>query len=220
MCSECLCVTRQYHCVPAGQQIPPDHSSEWALIPLGLFMSLPPLSTAAGWECGPGMLKDQTIRAPPPLIPTAATTHTFTGSPAKTLPAGYSKTVPTCPSFILTKTLPMPLLSYIPKLWLTSLKTHIPPCCQQYTSFHVHPALPPSPCLTCVCKPTSCLWWSACLRFSVKALGFLTLPALFGECCAPSWQVVTGISTPLHELNKMWTKKKTTTCVVFFLWIL
>lgn len=98
----------------------------------------------------------------------------------------------TCPSFTLTKTLP---LFYRPKLWFTSHKDPIYFCCQySLPRFTCTPlSLPPSPCLTCVCRPAGCLWLSACLPFSVKALGFHTLPASFGEC----WQVNTGIFTPM-----------------------
>lgn len=99
MCTVCLCVTRQCHCVPAGQQIPPDHSSEWALIPLGLFMSLPPLSMAAGWECGPGMLTDQIIRTPAPLIaPPPPPQYTHSRSlPPKHYPTATANQCPLAP---------------------------------------------------------------------------------------------------------------------------
>lgn len=118
--------------------------------------------------------------------------------------------VSTCPSFILTKTWPTMLLSCISKFWLTSLITLMSPCCQyslphfMYTPFFLplSPS-PPSPRLTCVCEPTGCLWSLACLPFSMKALGFHTLPALFGECRAPSWQVDTGISMPLLSLTNL-----------------
>lgn len=105
---------------------------------------------------------------------------------------GPQQIVLTCPSFTLTKTLP---LFYRPKLWFTSHKDPICFCCQySLPRFTCTPlSLPPSPCLTCVCRPAGCLWLSACLPFSVKALGFHTLPASFGEC----WQVNTGIFTPM-----------------------
>lgn len=83
MWSVCLCTTRQCHCAPAGCKSPDDHSSEWALIPLGLFMSLPPFSTEAGWECGSGMLTGKAMRAPASLIPTSHSTL-----PPATAPSG------------------------------------------------------------------------------------------------------------------------------------
>lgn len=142
MCSVCLCVTRQCHCVPAGQQIPPDHSSEWALIPLGLFMSLQPLSTAAGWECGPGMLTDQTIAAPP-LLPSAATTHTHSRS-RQNITRQLHQNSAHLLQFHTNQNTATPLLSYTPKLWLTSVKTHMSPC-RQLSSPHFMCIHPPPP---------------------------------------------------------------------------
>lgn len=54
--------------------------------------------------------------------PTSTPIYTLTLTPAKTLPNGYSKPVPTCPTFIPTKIVPTPPL-YIPKVWHMSLKT-------------------------------------------------------------------------------------------------
>lgn len=121
VCDVCLCVTRQCHCVPTGQQIPPDHSSEWDLIPLGLFISLPPFSTGAGWECGPGTLTDQTIRAPP-LMPT---NHTL---PPNWLPAKAESTH--LPQFHPDQNTAPTAFVLHPKTLAHSIKIPTCPCCQ------------------------------------------------------------------------------------------
>lgn len=90
--------------------------------------------------------------------PPTTTTHTHTHRHSRqNITHQPQQTVPTCPSYILTKTLPKAPLSYIPNPWLPSLETPMSPCCQ-YSSPHftcVHdPPTPTPPSLTCVCKPT------------------------------------------------------------------
>lgn len=131
MCSVCLCVMRQCHCVPTGQQIPPDHSSEWDLIPLGLFMSLPSFQRQqddnvdlARWQTKPSEL----LLSYPPTTYHHCDTHSEILPPKHYLP--QQQRVPTSHGFTITKTLPMLLLCYIPKLWLSSPKTPMSPSCQ------------------------------------------------------------------------------------------
>lgn len=186
MCDVCLCVTRLCHCVPAGQQIPPDHSSEWDLIPLGLFISLPPFSAGAGGECGPGTLTDQTIGAPP-LMPTNHTLPQPQTLPPNELPVTAESSH--LPQFHAVQNTAQTAFVLRPKTLARSKYT--PPC----VAGTPHPlCVPLSSCLTCVCRPTGCLWSPACLP-PVKGIPHIARPVERTPCPPPNWPAL-SVSVP------------------------
>lgn len=72
MCSGSRCVTQQCHCVPAGQQIPRDHSSEWALIlsPVYVFTTSFKRSRMKMWSSLP-TISTTTADPSPEILPYA-----------------------------------------------------------------------------------------------------------------------------------------------------